>query len=86
MTISELADATGVSAHTLRYYEKMGLVPLVERDHWKGRLDHRKPTPFFNRDVSVLNNQYATRIYRIDPVLERHALVGPGQQVVVGDP
>ena len=39
MTISELADATGVSKHTLRYYERMGLVPLVERDRSSG---HRR--------------------------------------------
>jgi len=32
MTITELAGATGVSKHTLRYYERVGLVPLVERD------------------------------------------------------
>jgi DNA-binding transcriptional MerR regulator len=32
MTITELSVATGVSKHTLRYYERMGLVPLVERD------------------------------------------------------
>jgi len=32
MTITELSGATGVSKHTLRYYERVGLVPLVERD------------------------------------------------------
>lgn len=32
MTIAELASVTGVSAHTLRYYERAGLVPLVRRD------------------------------------------------------
>ena len=32
MTITELAGATGVSKHTLRYYERVGLVPLVDRD------------------------------------------------------
>ena len=31
LSISELADLTGVSTHTLRYYEKEGLVPLVGR-------------------------------------------------------
>ena len=41
MTIAELADATGVSAHTLRYYEKMGLVPLVERDASSGHRRYR---------------------------------------------
>jgi DNA-binding transcriptional MerR regulator len=31
MTISELAHATGVSKHTLRYYERAGLMPSVAR-------------------------------------------------------
>jgi len=39
VTISDLADATGVSKHTLRYYERMGLVPLVVRDSSSG---HRR--------------------------------------------
>lgn len=39
MTITQLADATGVSKHTLRYYERMGLVPLVARDPSSG---HRR--------------------------------------------
>ena len=39
MTITDLADATGVSKHTLRYYERMGLVPLVQRDPSSG---HRR--------------------------------------------
>ena len=39
MTITELAVATGVSKHTLRYYERMGLVPLVERERSSG---HRR--------------------------------------------
>jgi len=39
MTITELARSTGVSKHTLRYYERMGLVPLVQRDPSSG---HRR--------------------------------------------
>jgi DNA-binding transcriptional MerR regulator len=31
MTISEAAEASGVSAHTLRYYERAGLLSPVER-------------------------------------------------------
>ena len=31
MQIKEFASACGLSAHTLRYYEKIGLLPQVER-------------------------------------------------------
>ncbi|QJB55166.1 MerR family transcriptional regulator [Pseudodesulfovibrio sp. zrk46] len=31
MTISEIAKRTGLTAHTLRYYEKIGLIRDVER-------------------------------------------------------
>lgn len=39
MTIAQLAAQTGLSAHTLRYYERLGLVPLVGRDPSSG---HRR--------------------------------------------
>ena len=42
MTITQLSDITGVSKHTLRYYERLGLVPLVGRDRSSG---HRRYTP-----------------------------------------
>lgn len=32
-TISEVSDYTGLSAHTLRWYERIGLMPLVDRSH-----------------------------------------------------
>tara|TARA_R110002020_G_scaffold127988_2_gene286978 strand:- start:1679 stop:2023 length:345 start_codon:yes stop_codon:yes gene_type:complete len=32
MKISELARRTGLSAHTIRYYERIGLMPPAERD------------------------------------------------------
>ena len=32
MTIKEFAEVTGLSAHTLRYYEKLGIIPPVPRD------------------------------------------------------
>lgn len=31
LTIAKMAEQTGVSAHTLRYYEKIGLLDPVER-------------------------------------------------------
>lgn len=32
MKIGELAKRTGMTAHTLRYYEKIGLLPYASRD------------------------------------------------------
>lgn len=32
-TISEVAARTGLSAHTLRWYERIGLLPHVDRSH-----------------------------------------------------
>jgi DNA-binding transcriptional MerR regulator len=32
LTVAEAARAAGVSAHTLRYYERAGLLPPVERN------------------------------------------------------
>ncbi|MFX6218411.1 MerR family DNA-binding transcriptional regulator, partial [Acinetobacter baumannii] len=31
LTIAQAADATGLSVHTLRYYERIGLLDPVER-------------------------------------------------------
>lgn len=31
-TIGQVSDVTGLTAHTLRYYEKEGILPPVERD------------------------------------------------------
>jgi DNA-binding transcriptional MerR regulator len=31
--ISEVVDRTGLSAHTLRWYEQIGLMPYVDRSH-----------------------------------------------------
>ncbi|MFJ7159535.1 MerR family transcriptional regulator [Streptomyces sp. NPDC101118] len=32
-TIGEVAERTGLSAHTLRWYERIGLMPHVDRSH-----------------------------------------------------
>jgi DNA-binding transcriptional MerR regulator len=44
MKIGELSKRSGLSAYTIRYYEKMGLLPFVERDR-SGRRDY---------DISIL--------------------------------
>ncbi|MFE5857948.1 MerR family transcriptional regulator [Streptomyces sp. NPDC056500] len=47
-TISEVADFTGLSAHTLRWYERIGLMPHVDRSHTGQRR-------FRNRDLEWLS-------------------------------
>lgn len=46
-SISEVAAYTGLSAHTLRWYEQIGLMPQVERSHTGRRR-------FGNRDLDWL--------------------------------
>lgn len=46
-TISEVAALTGLSAHTLRWYERIGLMPHVDRSH-TGQRRYR------NRDLDWL--------------------------------
>ena len=46
-TISEVADFTGLSAYTLRWYERIGLMPHVDRSHTGQRR-------FTNRDLDWL--------------------------------
>ncbi|MFE0642822.1 MerR family transcriptional regulator [Streptomyces sp. NPDC058877] len=46
-TISEVAALTGLSAHTLRWYERIGLMPHVDRSHTGQRR-------FTDRDLSWL--------------------------------
>lgn len=48
MTIKEVSAATGFSDHTLRYYEKEGILQGVKR----GKSGHRD---FSDDDVNVLN-------------------------------
>ncbi|MGW1884775.1 MerR family transcriptional regulator [Streptomyces sp. NPDC001970] len=47
-TISEVVAWTGLSAHTLRWYERIGLMPHIDRSHTGQRR-------FRNRDLDWLN-------------------------------
>ncbi|MEU3301175.1 MULTISPECIES: MerR family transcriptional regulator [unclassified Streptomyces] len=47
-TISEVVDWTGLSAHTLRWYERIGLMPHIDRSHTGQRR-------FRNRDLDWLS-------------------------------
>lgn len=41
-TISEAAEAAGVSAHTLRYYERVGLLPPIGRNSSSGHRSYSR--------------------------------------------
>ncbi|MER0241544.1 MerR family transcriptional regulator [Streptomyces sp. HSW2009] len=47
-TISEVVAMTGLSAHTLRWYERIGLMPHVDRSHTGQRR-------YTNRDLNWLD-------------------------------
>ena len=57
LSISDAAEATGLSAHTLRYYERAGLMrdPVP-----RGRSSHRRYTDEEIRWVSLLTKMRAT--------------------------
>src|ERR1043166_1711301 len=38
LTIQEVSEATGLSAHTLRYYERIGMIHPIEREENTRRL------------------------------------------------
>jgi DNA-binding transcriptional MerR regulator len=53
LKISELSRQSGLSAHTIRFYEKVGLLPFAARD-LSGRRDY---------DVSILSwNEFLGRL------------------------
>ncbi len=54
MRIAEAADACGLSAHTIRFYEKSGMLPDIER----GQDGHRRFGP---RDIEWLTLLYWLR-------------------------
>jgi DNA-binding transcriptional MerR regulator len=39
-SIKEAAEFMGVTAHTLRYYEKEGILPYIQRDDYGNRVFH----------------------------------------------
>ncbi|WP_059013515.1 MerR family transcriptional regulator [Streptomyces specialis] len=47
-TISEVAAHTGLSVHTLRWYERIGLMPTIDRSHTGQRR-------YTNRDLAWLS-------------------------------
>lgn len=60
MSIGEVAEASGTTPYTLRYYERVGLIPMVERTdagHRRYRPDHVDWIRFLKRlrasDMSI---------------------------------
>jgi DNA-binding transcriptional MerR regulator len=56
LTIREAADKTGITTHTLRYYERIGLVQPVAR----ARSGHRRYGPDDLRWLELLKRLHAT--------------------------
>ena len=77
MTIAEAAERSGLSAHTLRYYERIGLIHPVERDPG----GHRR---YGHDDLEWL--AFLTRLRRtgmpIRQMVEYAELVRAGSQTV----
>ncbi|MFD2443919.1 MerR family transcriptional regulator [Bacillus sp. CGMCC 1.16607] len=46
LTIGEAAKTTGIPTHTIRYYEKIGLIPTPQRKNGKDRLFSEKEIQF----------------------------------------
>jgi DNA-binding transcriptional MerR regulator len=64
LTVAEAANETGVSAHTLRYYERAGLLPPVERNG----SGHRRFTAEDVEWVVMITRLRSTGM----PILEAH--------------
>jgi DNA-binding transcriptional MerR regulator len=56
LTISQMAERCGLSAHTLRYYERIGLIQSVAR----GSSGHRRYSPQDTEWIAFINRMKAT--------------------------
>jgi DNA-binding transcriptional MerR regulator len=77
LTIAEVAAATGTSAHTLRYYERIGLIQPVAR----AQSGHRRYGPDEVRWVEFLRKLHATGM-PIRRMLAYAALVRRGDSTI----
>ncbi|KXH80346.1 MULTISPECIES: MerR family DNA-binding transcriptional regulator [Bacillus] len=55
-TIGQLSEQTGRSIHTLRYYEKKGILLTVKRNDSRIRL-------YGKNDITTLGDSAETRVY-----------------------
>jgi DNA-binding transcriptional MerR regulator len=74
LTVREVAEQTGMTAHTLRYYERIGLVQPVAR----ARSGHRRYGPEDLRWLEFLKKLHATDM-PIRKMLEYARLVRQGE-------
>jgi DNA-binding transcriptional MerR regulator len=77
LTIKEVAAATGVTAHTLRYYERIGLMPTVPR----ASSGHRRYGPDEVRWIEFLRKMHQTGM-SIQRMLEYARLLRRGDSTV----
>ncbi|MGH2715274.1 MAG: aldo/keto reductase [Thermoleophilaceae bacterium] len=66
MTIAQAAQRSGLSAHTLRYYERIGLIHPVDR----GPNGHRRSAPRFQRENRERNLELVARAREIAEQVE----------------
>src|SRR5258708_4892219 len=78
MSIHEMAERTGVSAHTLRYYERVGMLNPVRRDASSGHRD------FQEADVAWVNFIICLRAtgMPIRDIIHYAALVRQGDETI----
>jgi DNA-binding transcriptional MerR regulator len=77
LTIQQMADRSGLSVHTLRYYERIGLLDPVER----AENGHRRYAPADVERVGFMNRLRATGM-SIRAMQEYTALVRAGTMSV----
>ena len=61
LTVAQMAAATGVSAHTLRYYEKAGLIESVARNAGNQRRYSAADIEWLKVPVAAAGDRYADR-------------------------
>ena len=91
LTIGKVADATGLSIHTLRYYDELGLLPQVKRADNGHRLFDEDVLGWINiikclraTQMPLADMQSYTRLYQqgLAAVSEQRALLEAHRQEV----
>ncbi|MGL6339075.1 MAG: MerR family transcriptional regulator [Waterburya sp.] len=93
LTIAEVASLSGLSVHTLRYYERLGLLEAVDRDqkgHRRYSAENVRQIQFLNclraTGMSIRQMQQYISLFRQQPeVLEKRRLILEQHQQQVSD-